>query len=79
MTATPSLSDAVERVRRRLDPTASGAPSIENYADPAEASDDMVALCDAVDRLLADLKEAGRAGAAPASTSSSARRDCSTS
>lgn len=53
-----SLSDAVERVRRRLDPTASGAPSIENYADPAEATDDMVALCDAVDRLLADLKDA---------------------
>ena len=66
MTATPSLSDAVERVRRRLDPTASGAPSIENYADPAEATDDMVALCDAVDQLLADLKEAGRAGAARA-------------
>lgn len=66
MTATPSLSDAVERVRRRLDPTASGAPSIENYADPAEVTDDMVALCDAVDRLLADLKEAGRAGAARA-------------
>lgn len=55
---TPSPQEAVERVRRRLDPTASGAPSIENYADPAEATDDMVALCDAVDRLLADLKDA---------------------
>lgn len=50
--------EAVGLVRRRLDPTASGAPSIENYADPAEATDDMVALCDAVDRLIADLKDA---------------------
>lgn len=58
MTAKPSLSDTVELVRRRLDPQAIGAPSIENYADPAEATDDMVALCAAVDRLLADLKDA---------------------
>ena len=53
-----SPQEAVGLVRRRLDPTASGAPSIENYADSAEATDDMVTLCDAVDLLLADLKAA---------------------
>ena len=56
---TLSLRETVALVCRRLAPTAdAGAPSIENYPDPDEATGHMITLCDAVDQLLTDIGDA---------------------